>query len=125
MLWKLSQRARFFKISPLQNMCRSFLPKNVFFTKNVKDQKTFHLVIDAFMKESFKNVQKQNYQPHFEQGFGDNTSKTQFLPTEFSSSRSKKAQKIAETTKTEQLHPRLRLTQQEAWKKYLDKLETL
>lgn len=76
------------------------------------------------MKDSFKNAQSQKYQPHFEQGFGDNKQKTQFLPKEFTSSKTKKAQSIAENTKVEPLHPRLRLTQQEAWKNYLDKLNS-
>lgn len=63
-------------------------------------------------------------QPHFEQGFGDNKQKTQFLPKEFTSSKTKKAQSIDQNTKIEPLHSRLRLTQQEAWTNYLDKLNS-
>ena len=77
------------------------------------------------MKDSFKNAQAQSYQPHFEQGFGDNNKhKTQFLPKEFTSSKTKKSQAIDQNIKIEPLHPRLRLTQQEAWANYLEKLNS-
>ena len=77
------------------------------------------------MKESFKAAQTRSYQPHFEQGIDNSRTKTQFLPQEFSSSNGKKSATAVDNLKIEPLHPRLKLTQAQAWKNYLEKLESL